>query len=254
MLPTPYFENDGVTLYQGDCREILPELGSESFDLVVTDPPYLVSYISCWGTEWRTIQGDSDPTWVHPAFSEIWRVQKRDSLCFSFYGWPTADIFLGAWKTIGYRPVGHIALVKVRCGFGRFMRTQHAVAYLLAKGTPQKPAAPMSDVLIAEPPYPLLHPNQKALGPISQLITTYAPDVARVLDPFSGSGTTLVAARSVGRRAVGIEIEERFCEAAALRLSQQILDLPKPSEPAEQMLLIPEHTAHHLHTASGDRL
>ncbi len=49
MLPKPYFENDGVTLYRGDCREILPQLQTESFDMVLTDPPYLVSYSGRWG-------------------------------------------------------------------------------------------------------------------------------------------------------------------------------------------------------------
>src|SRR5260221_3144152 len=70
MLPKPYFENDGVTLYFGDCREILPELQSETFDLVVTDPPYLVSHSGRWGSDWGVIEGDSDQSWVLPVFCD----------------------------------------------------------------------------------------------------------------------------------------------------------------------------------------
>jgi DNA methylase len=67
---------------------------------------------------------------------------------------------------------------------------------------------------------PLLHPNQKPLGAISKLVCTYSRQDALILDPFCGRGATLVAARRSNRRAVGIEIEECFCELAALRLSQ----------------------------------
>lgn len=67
-------------------------------------------------------------------------------------------------------------------------------------------------------------PNQKPLCAISQLVSTFALDDAAILDPFCGNGTTLVAARNLGRRAVGIEIDERYCEPAARRLSQPVFD------------------------------
>jgi len=236
----PYFEIDGVTLYHGDCRDVLPELPAESFDMVLTDPPYLVSYTGRWGKHHEPIVGDSDPSWVHPAFCEIWRVLKRDSLCLSFYGWTNADIFLGTWKEIGYRPVSHIAVLKVHYGFGTYARTQHATAYLLAKGTPQRPVQTFSDVLVGELPSPLVHPNQKPIGPISQLITTFAPATGLVLDPFAGSGTTLIAARAVGRRAIGVEVDERFCEVVALRLFQQTFNFIEQIEPPQQLELTSE--------------
>ena len=92
---------------------------------------------------------------------------------------------------------------------------------MLAKGQPEKPADAISDVLPWEAPIPLLHPNQKLLGAISKLVSTYSVRDSLILDPFCGSGTTLVATRNQGRRAIGIEIEERFCEVAAQRLSQE---------------------------------
>src|SRR5262245_38230541 len=107
MPLTPYVDHAGISLYHGDCREILPQLASESFDIVITDPPYLVSYSGRWGSDWRVIEGDSDidSDWVEPVFAELWRVLKPDSLCFTFYGWPQAETFLRAWKQAGLRPV-----------------------------------------------------------------------------------------------------------------------------------------------------
>src|SRR5579862_6278625 len=107
MLPEPYFENDGITLYHGDCREILPQLQAEAFDLALTDPPYLVNYTGRYGSNLEPIEGDSDPTWVRPVFAEVRRVLKKDSLCLTFYGWPHAETFLAAWKSLGFRPVSH---------------------------------------------------------------------------------------------------------------------------------------------------
>jgi site-specific DNA-methyltransferase (adenine-specific) len=238
MLPRPYFENDGVSLYHGDCRDVLPELPSEAFDLALTDPPYLVSYKGRWGAGLKAIEGDSDPSWIQPVFFEVWRVLRQDSLCLSFYGWPHAEVFLSTWKSLGFRPVSLIALIKDRWGLGRFTRAQHEPAYLLAKGHPDRPPEAISDVLDWEQSCPLLHPNQKPLGAISRLIATYAPASAIVLDPFCGSGTTLVAARALGRRAVGIEIEERYCEVAALRLAQQVFHFTECTAPAEQLTLV----------------
>ena len=76
----PYFETGGVTLYNGDCRDVMRELPSGTVDLVLTDPPYLVSYTGRWGSDAEMIEGDSDPGWIAPAFVECWRVLKNDSL------------------------------------------------------------------------------------------------------------------------------------------------------------------------------
>jgi len=224
MSQKPYFENDGITIYHGDCREVLRELPSGIADLVLTDPPYLVSYSGRWGSDWGVIQGDSDPSWVAPAYLECWRVLKDDSPCITFYGWPHADTFMTTWKLIGFRPVSVLVLIKDRIGLGQFTRAQHEHAYVLAKGEPPKPAAAISDVLRWETTAPLFHPNQKPLGAFSKIVTTYSAQDSLVIDPFCGTGTTLVAARASGRRAIGIEIEERHCELAAMRLSQTIMD------------------------------
>ena len=234
----PYYERDGITLFHGDCREILPTLASESIDFILTDPPYLVSYSGRWGAAQGIIEGDSDPAWLMPVFGELWRTLKQNSLCLTFYGWPHAEEFFSTWRQVGFRPVSSVIFIKDRWGLGYFTRSQHEEAILLAKGNPPRPAHSISDVVEYKRPHLPWHPNEKPVAPISQVMSSYAcSGKGLVLDPFCGSGTTLLAARSLGRRAVGIEIEEGYCELSALRLSQQTLDYQEPAK-SEQLPLV----------------
>jgi DNA modification methylase len=100
----------------------------------------------------------------------------------------------------------------------RFLRYQHELAYLLAKGDVTSPAAPISDVLDWAYTGNHLHPTQKPVEALKPLIAAFCPADGLVLDPFCGSGSTLVAAKELGRNYVGIEIENAHCRAAARRL------------------------------------
>lgn len=202
---------------------MLPELQAESVDFVLTDPPYLVGYRGRWDGDRRIIVGDEDPAWLAPAFSEIFRVMKKDTFCVSFYGWPHADVFVGLWKSLGFRLVSHLAFVKNVWGLGRFTRGQHETAYLLAKGHPCIPESPISDTIEWEREQDAFHPNQKPVAALYPLVAAYAPEQGIVLDPFMGSGSSLRAAKDFGLAAVGIEIEERYCRYAANRMAQEIL-------------------------------
>jgi DNA modification methylase len=135
----------------------------------------------------------------------MWRVLKPDSVCISFYGWPSADVFLDAWYLCGFRAVSVLVLIKGNWRLGYFTRAQHEQAYVLAKGRPRRPESALSDVIISDhlALANLLHPSQKPLGAISRLISAFTVEGTTVLDPFCGSGTTLVAARNLGLRAVG---------------------------------------------------
>src|SRR5262249_46461972 len=154
----------------------------ESFDMVLTDPPYLVSYSVRWGSDWGIIDGDMDQSWVLPVYREIWRTLRPDSICLTFYGWPSADVFFEAWCRSGFRPVSVLVLIKGRWGLGYFTRAQHEQAYVLAKGRPLKPQAAISDVLVWEDISQRLHPNQKPLGAISRLISTFSVEHSFILD------------------------------------------------------------------------
>ena len=171
-------------------------------------------------------------------YRELWRTLKDDSLCITFYGWPSADVFFDAWYRPGFRPVSVLVLVKGNWGLGYYTRAQHEQAYLLAKGHPKKPEAAISDVFLCDTIAQQLHPNQKPLPAISRLVATFSQENGVIIDPFCGSGTTLVAARNLGRRAVGIEIEERYCELTATRLSQQVFDFREAIVLPEQLDLI----------------
>jgi site-specific DNA-methyltransferase (adenine-specific) len=146
-----------------------------------------------------------------------------DSFCVSFYGWPHTDLFVGVWKALGFRLVSHLAFVKRTWGLGRFTRSQHETAYLLAKGRPQPPESGISDVVEWQREPDAIHPNQKPTEALYPLLAAFARQGGIVLDPFMGCGSTLRAAKDFGLRAVGIEIERRYCEFASERMAQGIL-------------------------------
>jgi adenine-specific DNA-methyltransferase len=185
------------TIFHGDCLHVLPKLSSASVDFILTDPPYLVSYKPRDG---RSVAGDDNAAWLKPSFAQMHRVLKTNGFCFSFYGWPHADRFMEAFRAAGFRPVGHFSFPKRYASSVGHVRCQHECGYLLAKGNPNKPQNPLGDV-IDWPDYTgnRLHPAQKPVSILLPLIETYSARSGTVLDPFSGSGSTLAAAKMLGR-------------------------------------------------------
>ena len=140
-----FYESSGIRILLGDCVGLMSTIANGSVDFILTDPPYLVDYKGRWDGEKRVIASDVDPTWVCPAFAELYRVLRDDSFVVTFYGWPHADVFLGTFKELGFRPVSHLAFVKNVWGLGRFTREQHETALLLAKGRPPIPKNRITD-------------------------------------------------------------------------------------------------------------
>jgi adenine-specific DNA-methyltransferase len=202
-------------IFLGDCIEVLKTVPTNHVDFVLTDPPYLVGYKDRTG---RSIKNDVESDWLKPAFREVFRVLKPDSLCVSFYGWTKTDLFFDAWKTAGFRIVGHITFPKRYSSSTRLMRYSHENAYLLAKGSPQAPAYPIGDVIDWTYSGNKLHPTQKPLSVLTPLIETFCPRGGIVLDPFAGSGSTLIAARSLGRRYLGVELDPQYHDLASKRM------------------------------------
>ncbi len=220
----------------GDCIDVLKNIPSDYVDFVLTDPPYLVGYKDRLG---RTIPNDIDSDWLKPAFLQIFRVLKLNSLCVSFYGWNKTDLFFDAWKSAGFRIVGHITFPKRYSSSTRFMRYSHEGAYLLAKGTPPLPSFPIGDVIEWSYSGNKLHPTQKPLSILTPLIESFCPRHGLVLDPFAGSGSSLIAARSLGRQFLGVELDPHYYTIACKRLqvytqrlaaslAMHITTLPKP--------------------------
>lgn len=199
----------------GDCIEIMRKMPWASVDFILTDPPYLVNYRDRSG---RSIANDNDDAWLKPAFRQMHRVLRPDSLCVSFYGWNRTDAFMMAWREAGFQIVGHIVFRKRYASKSRFLSYEHESAYLLAKGRPRLPAEPVPDVL--EFPYSgnRLHPTQKPVEPLKTLIRAFTRPGQVVLDPFCGSGSTLAAAQELERRFIGIDIDATHCLTARKRL------------------------------------
>jgi site-specific DNA-methyltransferase (adenine-specific) len=204
-------------IFNADCIDVMRSFDRGSVDMIVTDPPYITNYRSRDG---RTVANDDNSRWLRPAFNQMHRVLKDGGFCVSFYGWNKIDLFFEAWKEAGFRVVGHIVFRKGYASSERFLRYEHEQAYLLAKGEPVMPAHPVPDVL--DFPYTgnKLHPTQKPTEALLPLIEAFTQPGDLVLDPFCGSGSTLDAARQLGRDWTGIELSNRHYRTASRRLDR----------------------------------
>jgi site-specific DNA-methyltransferase (adenine-specific) len=146
-------------------------------------------------------------------------VLKPDSLCVSFYGWNKTDVFMAAWRDAGFRIAGHIVFRKRYASSARHLSHTHEQAYLLAKGFPTFPDRPPPDVIDWHYSGNRLHPTQKPVPSLKPLITGFTKPDDIVLDPFAGSGSTLVAARELGRRFIGIDLDADHHRTARHRLA-----------------------------------
>jgi site-specific DNA-methyltransferase (adenine-specific) len=204
------------TILNADCLKALPMLPDESVEFILTDPPYITRYKSRDG---RRVPNDDNDAWLMPAFTEMYRVLADDSFCVSFYGWPMADRFMQAYRAAGFRVVGHLMFPKRYASSTRFLRYQHEVAHLLAKGNPSTPEQPIGDVIAWEYTGNKLHPTEKPVSSLIPLVETFSSPDDTVLDPFAGSGSTLMAAKTLGRSFIGIELDAQYHAVARERLA-----------------------------------
>jgi DNA modification methylase len=200
-------------IIHGDCTQVMKAMPSESVDLILTDPPYLANYTSRDG---RSCPNDDphDAWWVKPAYAQMYRLLKPGSFLISFYGLFQVEKFMAAWKAAGFRPVGHFVFVKEYASSQYFTKMHHENAYLLAKQHPPVQVVPPVDVRQWKYTGNELHPTQKAPAMLAELIQAFSKGGDIVLDPFCGSGSTLIAAKALGRRYSGIEIDAAYIDTA----------------------------------------
>ena len=214
----PYYEQDGIAIYHGDCREILPQL-TEKVDLVLTDPPYGIALSNhARGKERRTspftIAGDKDNTIGIAALEEI-----------AAHSWPVV-VFASAMKPWPGTWRQYLVWDKGPAvgGGGDPATCWKQTWELLQIARTGRLIGPRDQAVLKcwiGPQDAALHPAQK---PVALLIYLLNKTGAQsILDPFMGSGSTLVAAKKLGRRCIGIEIEERYCEIAVKRLAQSVM-------------------------------
>lgn len=203
-------------IIHGDACTELKKLETASIDLIITDPPYLVNYRDRLG---RTIANDDNADAVLPAIAEMARVLKDGRYMLLFCGWVAVDKFASAWTEAGLRTVGQIVWTKNYASRSYHTECRHESAWLLAKGKPSRPQTPVADVRPWVYSGNRSHPTEKAVEILTPIIRAYSQAGDMVLDPFSGSGSTCVAAALEGRNSIGIELEERYCTLARTRIA-----------------------------------
>jgi site-specific DNA-methyltransferase (adenine-specific) len=237
----PYYERDGIVIYHGDCREVLPSLAA---DVVVTDPPYGAGH---YETDTEVLTAVMLASW--PSAAVFGWPERLVALCVAagrvpseWITWAPTNGAMRGFNSAGlWRDTEHIAIFGKGewCSTRQPRETSNATklsqsARGIGKGgMERRPGDPdtrrAGDVWTDAMPglgfqwASRLHPNQKPTTVFARLIEAF-PEGA-ILDPFMGSGTTLRAAKDLGRKAIGIEIEERYCEIAAKRLSQEVMVL-----------------------------
>jgi DNA modification methylase len=211
----PYYYDDLVTIYHGDALTT----STPTADVLVTDPPYGIEHASNRGGKWEGVHISGDET-----------AAVRDAV---LRRWERPALVFGSWKAPRPSGVRHVLIWEKgdHVGMGDLSlpwRPNLEEVYVIGYGfighrgsSVLRHNAPSPNFT---PPQFRHHPTEKPVALMRDLIGKCPPDWT-VFDPFMGSGSTLVAAKSLGRRAIGIEIEERYCEIAAKRCSQEVLGL-----------------------------
>lgn len=246
-MTEPYYQDDLVTLWHGKAEEILPTLGR--FDLAIVDPPYAETSLSwdrwipglpdlvadatdsmwCFGSmrmflryapDFEGWKFGQDVVWEKHNGSGLHndRFKRVHEHALHWYRGPWAEIYHETPKTLDAtartvrqkaRPVHHQGATGPRI-------------YTSRDGGPRL----MRSVIYQQSMHGrALHPTEKPAGILAPLMSYACPPGGSVIDPTAGSGSTLAIARLTGRRAVGIEVDERYCEVAAQRLDQGLVPL-----------------------------
>ena len=250
----PYYEADGITIYHGEACATLAQLPEASVDVLLTDPPYssggmfrsdrardpIAKYSSpSWSTGeaakgYGNFSGDSRDQrsfglWVASWSWGALRATRPGGHCFLFSDWrqlPTATdaAQLGgwAWRGIVTWSKGAAGGIPIK---GKFRSNAEFVVWA-TNGAHDQPTAEVPSSVIEIPSVrEREHVTQKPVELLQHLLRVVPGERLTALDPFMGSGSTLVAARNLGHRCIGVEVEERYCEIAAKRLAQGVLDL-----------------------------
>lgn len=213
-LPKPYYEEKGIVIYNCDCRTILPHL--PKFDLLLTDPPYGIGQDGSYGF---TRSGSGWQGRKKYAFRG-WDFAPPSEECFRLmFAASNEQVIWGANYFTEVVPASMGWLVWAKGQDGQLCQSDGELAFT-SRDSALRIFTLHRSLLWAESPQ---HPTQKPLALMKWCLSLF-PDAKIVLDPFLGSGTTLVAAKAMGLSAVGIELHEPYAEIAANRLRQEVFD------------------------------
>lgn len=240
----PYYNAGGITIYHGDALDVLDALteAGTTIDAAVMDPPYASgarteakkpsSGAMVRGARWnaKPIENDQMTTagfvWLmRMVFRGVARLLPDGGSVACFIDWRQWGNLLGAAESVNLRVNQMVVWDKESYGLGHGFRSQHELILHASKGVPEIHAADTGNVFSHKRDSNEEHPSPKPPQIIERALRVICPPRGRALDPFMGSGSTLVAAKALGMSAIGIELEERYCEVAARRLSQEALPL-----------------------------
>lgn len=224
-LPRPYYDDGLTTIYHGDCFDVLPSL--VGVETVIADPPYAIPTQVAQGRTSTINVGDLSMVEcaMRHFFTMTLSVIGESGRQFVFGDGASYPVIFRA--IYGRASTSLLVWDKKRIGMGREFRKRHEL--IMHAWGPKTPiysdGVGRPDVLEFSPvpPSARVHPAQKPVPLLMDLIRVCGNGI--IADPFAGSGATLIAAANLGRRSIGIEIEERYCEVAAKRLSQEVLPL-----------------------------
>jgi DNA modification methylase len=205
-MTAPYYQDSAVTIYHGDCRQIMEWLKA---DVLICDPPFGIQYNSGWQS--RPIQNDGDTN----ARDEALLLWGDDKPALVFGQWrqskPGVTKLCLTWDKGDWPGMGDLNMP-----WGQSTEE----IYVIGNGFvgPRGGTVIRVDRLTGS----LAHPNEKPIPLFARLLEKCPPGL--IADPFMGSGTTLRAAKDLGRKAIGIEIEEKYCEIAAKRMAQEVFE------------------------------
>lgn len=211
----PYYQKCGITIYHGDCLDILPSLPQDSAQLVLTDPPYPKEYSYLWDYLGQIAS----------------HVMKNDAILFSYcghYQLPTVLNALGKYLKYWWLFIARNHSAPAVWGYHLRACFKPIVAYIKEKQPAHRlPGLFPDDLHVAGAVRAAKSLHHWGQGPIPEPILRFTDEkIGLVLDPFMGSGTTLFEAKKRNRRAIGIEIEERYCEIAATRMDSWESGIP----------------------------
>lgn len=236
-LPKPYYEHQGMTIYNGDAREILPLLEPGSVDLIVTDPPYGQDYNAGNRRQQRfeSIIGDATLEEAQSVTLEVMglvlKVLEHNRHLYWFGRADLTSLNIGPVAELiwdkGQMNLGNLEIVwgkaheYIQFAVGKrwkMERTEGGLTARLRRGSVLRYPR-LNSVQVIN------HPSEKPVMLLRELIEASSRIGDTVLDPFMGSGSTLVAAQVEGRKAIGIEIELKYCQIAVQRMSQEVMPL-----------------------------
>ena len=250
----PYFTDGTVELYHGDFREVVPDL-QYAFDLVIADPPYgetshdwdiwptgwpafIADYTQamwCFGS-FRTLTDHAVEIWPYWNLSQDFVWEKHNGTGFATDRFKrvhelAVHCYRGSWGEI-YHDTPRVPATAKRGGPGGMLHRYKQIAHTgqIAESSYADDGLRLARSVAKHPSVRGgIHPTEKPVRILEDFIHYGCPLTGVVLDPFAGSGSTLEAARRLGRRAIGVEAREEQCEKTANRLSQGVLDFGEVS-------------------------